>query len=129
MYGKNPIIEPASAVINTIDIIGESFVANIINNDTHDIIVIPDDKPSRPSIKLIAFVIPTIHPTVSIKLNTCGSTQPLIISIRIPHTHTITADATYAINFCHGFKSLTSSKKANVPKTIIPNKNPNNFIL
>jgi hypothetical protein len=34
-----------------------------IINEKHDIKVIPDDKPSNPSIKLIAFVIPIIQPT------------------------------------------------------------------
>ena len=37
------------------------FKAKIISSETHDINAIPEDKPSKPSIKLIAFVIPTIH--------------------------------------------------------------------
>ena len=63
---RNRTIAPASAVVNTIAIIGESFNENIITSDKHDISVIPEDKPSKPSIKFIALVIPTIHPTVNI---------------------------------------------------------------
>ena len=33
LYGKNPNIAPASAVINTIAIIGEPFNVNIINKE------------------------------------------------------------------------------------------------
>ena len=64
LNGKNPTNAPANAVINTIDINGEPFNTNIINNDTADITDIPDDNPSNPSIKLIAFVTPIIHPIV-----------------------------------------------------------------
>ena len=66
LYGKNPVNAPISAVIIIIAIIGDSFNANIINNEIHDINVIPDDKPSKPSVKLIAFVTPTIQIIVSI---------------------------------------------------------------
>ena len=70
LNGKNPTIPPARAVINIIDNIDEPFVANIINSDIQDISEIPEDKPSSPSIRLIALVIPTIHPIVSIYENT-----------------------------------------------------------
>ena len=66
LYGKNPTIAPASAVINTIAINGDSLSENIIKSDMQEISVIPDDKPSSPSIKFIAFVMPTIHPIVRI---------------------------------------------------------------
>ena len=46
-------------------ITGEISRTSVIR-DIDDITDIPDDSPSRPSIKLIAFVIPTIHPTVNI---------------------------------------------------------------
>ena len=70
LNGKNPTIEPANAVINSIDINGDDGVSKkIISNETHEISVIPDDSPSNPSIKFIAFVIPTIHPTVIIYEN------------------------------------------------------------
>ena len=49
MYGKNPTIEPANAVINTIAIRGDSFNAKIINRDIHEINVIPEDNPSSPT--------------------------------------------------------------------------------
>ena len=38
---------------------------NIINNDIQEIREIPEDNPSRPSIKLIALVIPTIQNKVT----------------------------------------------------------------
>lgn len=69
LNGKNPTIEPASAVINNIAIKGEAFKVNIINSEKHEIRVIPEDNPSNPSIKFIAFVIPTIHPIVIIYEN------------------------------------------------------------
>ena len=37
------------------------YEANIINNDTHAINVIPEERPSSPSVKFIALVIPTIQ--------------------------------------------------------------------
>ena len=53
LNGKNPTIEPANAVINSIDINGDDGVSKkIISNETHEISVIPDDSPSSPSIKL-----------------------------------------------------------------------------
>src|SRR5699024_8678064 len=58
LNGKNPTKAPASAVINNIAIIGESLSTNIINNEIADITDIPEDNPSNPSIKLIAFVTP-----------------------------------------------------------------------
>ena len=58
--------ENANAVINNIATVGESFNTNIINNDNAEITDIPDDNPSNPSIKLIAFVTPTIHIIVMI---------------------------------------------------------------
>lgn len=65
LNGKNPTIEPANAVINNIAISGDDgFKINIINKEKQEISVIPDDNPSKPSIKFMAFVIPTIHPIV-----------------------------------------------------------------
>ena len=49
-----------------------------------DISDTPEDKPSNPSIKLIAFVIPTIQPIVSIKFKTGWITISFIVSILIP---------------------------------------------
>ena len=66
LNGKNPVNAPANAVIRSIAIIGASLSENIINKDKQDIKEIPDDNPSNPSIKLIAFVIPTIQATVNI---------------------------------------------------------------
>ena len=70
MNGKNPTIAPANAVINTIAISGELFNENIISNDKHDIKQTPEESPSNPSIRLIAFVIPTIQQIVRIYENT-----------------------------------------------------------
>ena len=57
---KSHQFAPAKAVIKIIDINGESFVENIISKLMQDISDTPEDRPSSPSIKLIAFVIPTI---------------------------------------------------------------------
>ena len=64
LNGKNPTNAPANAATNTIDTIGELFNTTIINQDTADITDIPEDSPSNPSIKLIAFVTATIHKIV-----------------------------------------------------------------
>src|SRR5699024_505016 len=66
LNGKNPTKAPAKAVISTIAISGEPFNAKTIKSERQEISVTPDDKPSKPSIKLIAFVIPTIQQIVSI---------------------------------------------------------------
>ena len=70
LYGKNPHKAPPKAVIKTIDINGEPFNAKIISKDIQEIIEIPVDNPSKPSIKFNALVIPTIQITVIITLNT-----------------------------------------------------------
>ena len=61
MNGKKPTNAPIIEVIIRTAIIGDEFNANIINNETQEIKAIPEDRPSNPSIKLIAFVIPTIQ--------------------------------------------------------------------
>ena len=69
LYGRKPTMLPASAVINIIGTIEAPFNEKIIRSDKHEINVIPDDNPSKPSIKLIAFVIPTIQPIVIVYVN------------------------------------------------------------
>ncbi len=69
LNGKNPTIAPLNAVINKMAINGDLFKVNIINKEMHEIKLIPDDKPSKPSIKLIALVIPIIQPIVRIYEN------------------------------------------------------------
>ena len=134
LNGKKPTIPPANAVIKIIENIVEPFVANIINNDIQEIREIPEDNPSRPSIKLIALVIPTIQPIVSIYENTLLSViffsknGIAIISIFIPHITTITAANTCASNFTNAGTFLTSSIKHVIPNTNIPIKKPNNLI-
>ena len=70
LNGKNPVNAPANAVTNKTAMSGESFKAKIIIKDKHEINEIPEDKPSKPSIKLIALVIPIIQPIVIIIENT-----------------------------------------------------------
>lgn len=115
LYGKKPTIPPANAVINIIAINGDPFNANTINNDKQEINVTPDDKPSKPSIKFIAFVIPTIQHTVIIYEKTplitiFPSVKGIeILSIFIPHKTTITAASIWNINFTKLGIPLTSS--------------------
>ena len=71
LYGKNPTNAPISDVIKIIETTGDPLNANTISIETHEIIDIPDDNPSNPSIKLIAFVIPTIQPIVTIVETVC----------------------------------------------------------
>ena len=102
---KIPEIAPPKAVINTIAINGEPFNVNIINNDIHEIKLIPEDNPSNPSIKLIAFVTPTIQQTVIIYDKTIfNSACPFKkgiskFSILIPQATTISAATICTINF------------------------------
>ena len=66
LNGKNPTIAPPNAAINKVAINGELLRVKIINNEKQEIKVIPEDNPSKPSIKLIALVIPIIQQTVRI---------------------------------------------------------------
>ena len=115
LNGKNPTSAPANAVIKTIAINGEPFNANTINRDKQEIKVTPEDSPSKPSIKLIAFVIPTIQQTVIIYENI-----PLItilpsvngiymFSILIPHATTIIEAIICAASFTKLGIPFTSS--------------------
>ena len=91
LNGKNPTRAPAKAVISTIAIKGEPFNANTISNDKQAIKVTPDDSPSKPSIRLIAFVMPIIQQIVIMYENislitTFPSVNGIeISSIFIPH--------------------------------------------
>lgn len=133
LYGKNPNIAPASAVINTIAIIGEPFKVNIINKEIHEINVIPEDNPSNPSIKLMAFVIPTIQKTVIIYDKVLFN--PILLSkkgififaILIPDATTIIAAIICTISLTKLGIPFTSSIKQPIPNTIIPIKNPINL--
>lgn len=97
LNGKNPTIAPAKAVIKIIAISGDIFNANTIRSDKQEIKVTPDDKPSNPSIKLIALVIPIIQHTVRIYdkisfITIFPSEKGIdISSILIPQITTITA--------------------------------------
>ena len=127
-YSKNPTNAPDIAVTITVAIIGESFNTNIINNDIHEINDIPEDNPSKPSIKFIAFVTPTIHKTVIIVEN--DSLNPILYkngiskcSILVPNRTTIIAAIVWPNNSCHGFNVFISSNVPVIAITITPNNN------
>ena len=130
LNGKNPTNAPANAVINKIEISGEPFKTNIINNDTADMTEIPADSPSKPSIKLMAFVTPTIHPIVKIienaSFNSCVSKKAGVISsILTPNATTIVAAITCPSNFTIGLIVTISSVTQKIDITIIPKNIPN----
>ena len=52
---------PAKAIIKIIEKIVEPLIINIISSDKQAIKQTPAANPSKPSVKLIAFVIPIIH--------------------------------------------------------------------
>jgi hypothetical protein len=112
LNGINPSKLPASAVIIMILIKGEPFNEKIINKDTQEIIPIPEDNPSNPSIKLIAFVIPTIQIIV---INSDGKKPQFIL---IPLYVTIIAAIICPISFTKEGMPLKSSIKQNMLKTI-----------
>ena len=125
LNGKNPASAPAKAVIIRMAIIGEPFKEKIINSDKQDISDIPEESPSNPSIKLIEFVIPTIHPKVSMvekmwfnSVNPPSSKKGILIcAMVIPLFITITADMICAVNFTNGGKPFTSSIKQVITHT------------
>ena len=105
---------------------------HIINNDTADITDIPDDNPSNPSIKLIAFVTPIIHPIVitidiisfiSEKFKN-GNEISLILT---PNDTTIIAAIVCPNSFIQGFIVFISSTTQNADIINIPDKNPRSF--
>ena len=132
LNGKNPTSAPARAVINTIEINDDPFNTNITNNDIADIIDIPEDNPSSPSIKFIAFVTITIH---AIVINTdvisCISGKfkngSVIPSILIPDITIHIAPKSCPINFVIGLIVFISSTIQNADIINIPTKKPNNF--
>ena len=133
LYGINPISAPASAVTSIVATIGESFKEKIISKDTQEIMQIPEDNPSNPSIRFIALVIPTIHPIVKIIENALSNpldsrNARLILSILTPLYTTIPAAITCPSNFISGDIPFTSSIKQVIHKTTIPTKNPISFI-
>ena len=129
LNGRNPTNAPAKAVISKIDISGEPFSTNIINNDTADITEIPADKPSNPSIKLIALVTPTIQPIVKIIENTSFNSfvarkAGVISSILTPNATTILAAMTCPNNFINGLIVTISSNTQKIDITIPPKSIP-----
>ena len=74
LNGKNPKHEPISAIPK----IAIEYSPTLIDINTSDIDIIADTpaaNPSRPSIKFTAFVMNTIHITVSVTESHSGSTQ------------------------------------------------------
>ena len=115
LNGRNPTKEPSNAVINKMAISGEPFNVNIINNETLEIIAIPEDNPSNPSIKLIAFVTPTIQQIVKITEKapfspTLYKNGILRFPILTPAHTTIEAAIICASNFTNGETLCMSSK-------------------
>ena len=132
LNGINPIKAPANAVTNNIAIIGDSFNTNIINNEIADITDIPDDNPSKPSIKLIAFVTPTIHPIVKIIENHSfisgvAKKGTVISSILTPNETTTIAATSCPASFTIGFIGFISSITHVIDIIIIPKNIPINF--
>ena len=134
LNGKNPNIAPPRAVTKIIEIIGESFNAKIINREIQEISEIPLERPSNPSIKLIALVIPTIHITV-IVIETISSVirvlrkdEKIILSIRIPANVTISAASVCPSNLTKGLIPFISSNIQNMARTIAPPNNPISLI-
>lgn len=78
LNGKKPTIAPPNAAINKTAISGDLLRVKIINKEKQEIKVIPEDKPSKPSIRLIAFVIPIIQQIVSPQEN--HSLRPILSS-------------------------------------------------
>ena len=132
LNGKNPTNAPASAVISSIATIGESFNTNMINNEIADITDIPDDKPSKPSIRLMAFVTPTIQITVMIIENiSCISivfkNGNVISSILMPNATATIAANTCPVNFVIGFMVFISSTTHTIEIINIPRNIPSSF--
>lgn len=78
LNGKNPTIAPPNAAIKSTAMSGDLFRVKMINKEKHEIKVIPEDKPSKPSIKLMALVIPIIQQIVSPQEN--HSFKPILSS-------------------------------------------------
>ena len=132
LNGKNPTNAPASAVISNIATIGESFNTNMTNNEIADITDIPQDNPSKPSIKLIAFVTPTIHIIVMMIENiSCISivfkNGSVISSILTPNATTTIAANTCPINFVIGLMVFISSTIHTIEIITIPKNIPSSF--
>ena len=132
LNGKNPTKAPAKAVINTTDINAEPFNTNITISEIADITAIPEDNPSKPSIKFIAFVTITIHAIVSnTEVISCISGKfingNVIPSILIPEAETIIAPINCPVNFVIGFIVFISSTTQNADIINIPDKNPRSF--
>jgi len=131
LNGKKPTIAPANAVISKIEIKDDSFNVNIINNEKQDINVIPEESPSKPSIKFIAFVIPIIQPIViiyeiqSYKKILLSIKGMFIFSILTPEAVTTIAEIICAKNFIQFGIPLESSIKHVTAKIKIPVTNPN----
>src|SRR5581483_9264623 len=64
LYGRNPSAEPASAM-TTSATTGFACSTEIAKMNTLEITVTPASSPSRPSMKLMAFIIATYQKTVS----------------------------------------------------------------
>ena len=133
LNGINPNNAPASAVTSIILIKGEPFKEKTINSEMQEIIDIPEDKPSSPSIKLIAFIITIIHKTVTANESvsfviTPPNPERNILSIRMPLYVTIEAAIICPNNLTYAGIPFKSSIKQKILRTIAPIKKPDNLI-
>lgn len=101
----------------------------MINKDTAEITDIPADKPSNPSIKLMALVTPTIQPIVKTIENASFSPSFVIkagvtSSILTPNATTIIAARSCPVSFTIGFMVMMSSNIQKIDITIIPKNIP-----
>ena len=115
LKGKKPSKEPARAVANIIEIIGDEFNININIKQIDDIKETPEERPSKPSNKFIAFVIPTIQNTVNTFKNISFASIEVgevskILSMTTPLATTIVAAIICPINFTIGLIPFVSSK-------------------
>lgn len=87
---------------------------------------------SKPSIKLIAFVIPTIQITVTIiaaisSVTNVSKNGRDILLICMPQMATTMAASICPVSFTNGLIPFKSSTKQNTPRITIPEKKPINF--
>ena len=64
LYGRNPSAEPASAIITSATS-GLVCSTEMTKSTRLEIVATPASRPSSPSMKLIAFIMPTYHTSVS----------------------------------------------------------------
>ena len=69
----------------------------------------PDARPSRPSMRLKALIMPIHHNSVRIRLTQNGSSYPMIEQKPLPNTHNIPATTTWTASLIQEGNSIRSS--------------------